>query len=73
MWCSPAAAPGDAFTIGAMGSRDRNFYDAAFARQGDGDDVRAVQELWLDGRRDEAAARVPTELGWRPTCSARPT
>jgi F420-dependent oxidoreductase-like protein len=56
-------ARGYAFTIGAMGSRDRNFYNAAFARQGFGDDVRVVQDLWLAGRRDEAADRVPLALG----------
>ena len=56
-------AAGYAFTIGAMGSRDRNFYNDAFARQGYGDDVRAVQELWLAGRRQEAAERVPLDLG----------
>ncbi len=56
-------ARGYAFTIGAMGSRDQNFYNAAFTRQGFGDDVRAVQELWLAGRRDEAADRVPLAIG----------
>ena len=56
-------ARGYAFTIGAMGSADQNFYNAAFARQGYADDVRAVQELWLAGRRAEAADRVPVELG----------
>ncbi len=56
-------ARGYAFTIGAMGSPDRNFYNAAFARQGYADDVRAVQQLWLAGRRAEAADRVPLELG----------
>ena len=56
-------ARGYAFTIGAMGSRDQNFYTAAFARQGFGDDVRAVQDLWLAGRRQEAADRVPVALG----------
>jgi F420-dependent oxidoreductase-like protein len=56
-------AAGYAFTIGAMGSVKQNFYNAAFARQGYGDDVRAVQELWLAGRRAEAADRVPAELG----------
>src|SRR5215475_7062766 len=56
-------ARGYAFTIGAMGSRDQNFYNAAFTRQGFGDDVRAVQELWLAGRRDEAADRVPLVIG----------
>ena len=57
-------ASGYAFTIGAMGSKTQNFYNAAFTRQGFGDDVEAVQRLWLDGRRDEARARVPLEIGW---------
>jgi hypothetical protein len=48
-----------------MGSRDQNFYNAAFARQGYAEDVRAVQELWLAGRREAAADRVPPELGAR--------
>lgn len=56
-------ARGYAFTIGAMGSKDKNFYNAAFERQGFGEDVRAVQDLWLQGRREDAAARVPIELG----------
>ena len=58
-------ARGYAFTMGAMGSRETNFYNAAFSRQGYADDVDAVQALWLDGRRDEAAARVPHEIGFR--------
>ena len=56
-------ARGYAFTIGAMGSKASNFYNAALERQGFGDDVRAVQSLWFDGRREEAADRVPLELG----------
>jgi F420-dependent oxidoreductase-like protein len=56
-------AEGYAFTIGAMGSQSHNFYNAAFARQGFGDDVRAVQELWLAGDREAARKRVPTALG----------
>ena len=58
-------ARGYAFTIGAMGSRDQNFYNAAFERQGYGADVRAVQELWLAGDREAAAGRVPLDLGRR--------
>ena len=58
-------ARGYAFTIGAMGSRGQNFYNAAFERQGYGEDVRAVQELWLAGDRDGAADRVPLDLGRR--------
>jgi len=56
-------AGGYAFTIGAMGATDNNFYNQAFTRQGFGDDVEAVQRLWLDGRRAEAAERVPIEIG----------
>jgi hypothetical protein len=58
-------ARGYAFTIGAMGSRDRNFYNDAFTRQGWGDDVAAVAALWRAGRRAEAGERVPLELGLR--------
>lgn len=58
-------AGGYAFTIGAMGSATTNFYNAAFTRQGFGDDVAAVQALWLDGKRDEAARRVPADLGFK--------
>jgi F420-dependent oxidoreductase-like protein len=58
-------ARGYAFTIGAMGNRSQNFYNAAFERQGYGDDVRAVQDLWLAGERERAADRVPLDLGRR--------
>jgi len=58
-------ARGYAFTIGAMGNRAQNFYNAAFERQGYGDDVRAVQELWLASQRKRAAERVPLDLGRR--------
>jgi F420-dependent oxidoreductase-like protein len=54
---------GYAFTFGAMGSRETNFYNNAFARQGFGDDVAAVQRLWSQGDREAAAARVPIEIG----------
>ena len=65
-------ARGYAFTIGAMGSKDTNFYNAAFARQGFADDVAAVQELWLAGRREEAAARVPLEIGLKTNLQGTP-
>ena len=65
-------ARGYAFTIGAMGSKDTNFYNAAFARQGFGDDVAAVQALWLAGRREEAAARVPLEIGLKTNLLGTP-
>jgi len=65
-------ARGYAFTIGAMGSKDRNFYNAAFARQGFADDVAAVQDLWLAGRREEAAERVPRDIGLKTNLLGTP-
>jgi F420-dependent oxidoreductase-like protein len=57
-----ARKPGLAFTLGAMGSRQHNFYNDAFKRAGYVDAATEVQRLWLDGKRDEAAARVPADL-----------
>ena len=65
-------ARGYAFTIGAMGSRQQNFYNAAFARQGYMDEVAAVRDLWLAGRRDEAGDRVPLELGLKTNLLGTP-
>jgi F420-dependent oxidoreductase-like protein len=56
-------ADGYAFTIGAMGTGGRNFYNDAFTRLGYGEQVAAVAELWQNGRRDEARAAVPIDLG----------
>lgn len=56
-------AEGYAFTFGAMGSATQNFYNDAFARQGYGEDVAAVQQLWLSGDREGARRRVPTAIG----------
>lgn len=58
-------ADGYAFTFGAMGSATTNFYNNAFARQGFGDDVQAVQQLWRSGDKDSARKRVPIEIGLR--------
>ena len=58
----PPRKPGLAFTLGAMGSREHNFYNDAFRRAGYDEVAREVQRLWLDNRRDEATARVPDEL-----------
>jgi F420-dependent oxidoreductase-like protein len=53
---------GVAFTLGAMGSRENNFYNEAFQRAGYQDIALEIQGLWLDGRREEAVERVPDEL-----------
>jgi F420-dependent oxidoreductase-like protein len=65
-------ARGYAFTIGAMGGKGANFYNAAFARQGFADDVAAVQDLWLAGRREEAAERVPLDIGLKTNLLGTP-
>ena len=57
-----ARKPGLAFSLGGMGSPTTNFYNGAYARQGYAEAAAEVQRLWVDGRRDEAAARVPDEL-----------
>lgn len=58
----PPRKPGLAFTLGAMGSRQHNFYNAAYRRAGYADEAVAVQKLWLEGKRDEATALVPDEM-----------
>ncbi len=51
-----------AFQMGAMGSAQTNFYNAAYQRAGFEDDAKAIQQLWLAGKREDAAARVPDEM-----------
>lgn len=58
----PARKPGLAFTLGAMGSRDHNFYNETYRRMGYASMALEVQNLWLNKQRDAAAARVPDEL-----------
>lgn len=53
---------GVAFQMGAMGSKQTNFYNEAVQRSGYQDDALAIQALWKEGKRDEAAARVPDAL-----------
>ena len=54
--------PAMAFQLGAMGSATTNFYNDAFRRAGWEEEAREVQRLWLDRRREEAAAAVPDDL-----------
>ena len=54
--------PAMAFTLGGMGSAKTNFYNDAYCRAGYEDDAKAVQSLWIDGKRDQAVARVPDEM-----------
>lgn len=51
-----------ALYIGGMGARDKNFYNDYATRLGFGDAAKKIQDLYLDGKKDEAAAAVPAEL-----------
>jgi F420-dependent oxidoreductase-like protein len=48
-----------ALYIGGMGARGQNFYNALFARYGYETEARAIQQAYLDGRKQEAASLVP--------------
>ena len=51
-----------ALYVGGMGSRKQNFYNALVSRFGFEDAAREVQDLYLDGKKEEAAAALPPEL-----------
>jgi F420-dependent oxidoreductase-like protein len=51
-----------ALYIGGMGAREMNFHFDVFVRMGFGAEAQKIQDLYLDGRKDEAAACVPTAM-----------
>jgi F420-dependent oxidoreductase-like protein len=57
-----AMRPGLGFYIGGMGAREMNFHKQVFARMGYEAEAERIQDLFLDGRRDEAIAAVPRSL-----------
>ena len=60
--CMPPIREHMALYIGGMGAKDKNFYTDYATRLGFGDAARKMQELFLAGKKDEAAAAVPDEL-----------
>ena len=48
--------------VGGMGSRKQNFYNQLVRRYGFEDAAQEVQDLYLDGKKDEAMAALPDEL-----------
>jgi len=54
--------PGLAFTLGAMGSKQHNFYNMAFQRAGYEEIARKAQQRWLDGDREGASSLIPDEM-----------
>ena len=51
-----------ALYVGGMGARERNFYNDLAVRYGFVEEAATIQDLYLSGRKDEAAAAVPESL-----------
>jgi hypothetical protein len=45
-----------------MGARGKNFYNDLICEYGYAKEAAVIQDLYLEGRKDEAAAAVPLEL-----------
>ena len=58
----PLVKPQLALYVGGMGARGKNFYNDLIASYGFEAEAARVQDLYLEGRRDEAIAAVPDEL-----------
>jgi F420-dependent oxidoreductase-like protein len=57
-----AMRPFLALYIGGMGSREKNFYNRLVARYGFEEAAAKVQDLYLAGHKEEAAAALPDDL-----------
>jgi F420-dependent oxidoreductase-like protein len=51
-----------ALYVGGMGSKKQNFYNALMRRYGFEAEAEEIQNLYLDGKKDEAAAKIPAEM-----------
>ncbi|MDT7700669.1 MAG: hypothetical protein QOJ30_2994 [Pseudonocardiales bacterium] len=61
-----------ALYIGGMGARGKNFYNTVMRRQGWADAAQEVQDLYLDGKKEEAAAALPDEFIEKATLIGEP-
>jgi F420-dependent oxidoreductase-like protein len=57
-----AMRPTLGFYIGGMGARDMNFHKQVFARMGYEAEADTIQDLFFEGKRDEAIAAVPRSM-----------
>ncbi|UIP59312.1 LLM class F420-dependent oxidoreductase [Agromyces marinus] len=57
-----AVKPNLALYVGGMGARGKNFYNDLIAGYGFAAEAERIQDLYLDGRREEAVAAVPDDL-----------
>ncbi len=60
--CRDAIKPELALYIGGMGARKKNYYNDVAVRLGYEGEAKAIQDLYLDGKRNEAAALIPDAL-----------
>jgi alkanesulfonate monooxygenase SsuD/methylene tetrahydromethanopterin reductase-like flavin-dependent oxidoreductase (luciferase family) len=60
--CRQMVKPMLALYIGGMGARGRNFYNDLACRYGYEGAAKEIQDLYLDGKKQEAAAAVPDDL-----------
>ena len=60
--CADLVRPMLALYAGGMGARGANFHFDVFARMGYEDVAVRVQELYLEGRKEEAAASIPLKM-----------
>jgi F420-dependent oxidoreductase-like protein len=56
------AKPQLALYVGGMGARGKNFYNDLIASYGFEAEAALIQDLYLEGRKEEAIAAVPDEL-----------
>jgi F420-dependent oxidoreductase-like protein len=57
-----AARPNTALYWGGMGARDKNFYNDVARRYGYEAEAIEIQDLYLAGNKNDAAAKVPVEF-----------
>jgi alkanesulfonate monooxygenase SsuD/methylene tetrahydromethanopterin reductase-like flavin-dependent oxidoreductase (luciferase family) len=50
------------FYIGGMGAKDMNFHKNVFARMGYEREADQIQDLFFEGKRDDAIAAVPPQM-----------
>ncbi|WP_232680470.1 LLM class F420-dependent oxidoreductase [Nocardioides sp. R-C-SC26] len=55
------ARPMYALYVGGMGARDKNFYNDLACQYGYEKEAKEIQDLYLAGKKDQAAALVPDE------------
>jgi F420-dependent oxidoreductase-like protein len=61
-----------ALYIGGMGARGKNFYNTLARRYGYADTAETVQDLYLSGRKADAADAIPVELARRMSLIGTP-